>query len=109
VNKTLSNGAKAEIRVIYDERNQTLKIDGVGVITKGKRKMTYIGDHRITDNYAYRILNFEDREKVLFKAYVEAIGIDTLNEALDEAWYKIKPQPISSDLYNIDFDVSKFI
>lgn len=37
-----------------------------------------------------------------------AVGIDVLNEALNEAWRKIEPLTISKDMYDIDFDVSNF-
>ena len=51
----------------------------------------------------------EDRDKVKFKTYVEAVGLDVLNEALLEAWEMTKPNPIEKDLYDIEFDVSKFV
>ncbi len=63
----------------------------------------------MTDNYLYRCLNMEDRDKVKFKTYVEAVGLDVLNEALLEAWEMTKPNPIEKDLYDIEFDVSKFV
>ncbi|WP_339304339.1 hypothetical protein NST33_17930 [Paenibacillus sp. FSL L8-0435] len=109
INKVLPNGTKAEIRIDYYEREKQFKIVGVGTIPKGKRKMIYIGDSRLTDSYRYRCLDMEDRKKVEFKAYVEAVGIDTLNEALSEAWESLKPKPISSEDYDIDFDVSSFV
>ncbi|WP_211747946.1 hypothetical protein [Paenibacillus sp. Marseille-Q4541] len=109
INKVLTNGTKAEIRVEYEERNSQFKIKGVGIIPKGKRKMQYIGDNRMTDNYSYRCLSTEDREKVEFKSYVEAVGINVLNEALNEAWEKSKPKPIDNSIFDIDFDVSNFI
>lgn len=109
VNKVLNNGTKAEIRVGYDERSQVFKISSVGIIPKGKRKMFYIGDSKMTDNYQYRCLNIEDRRKVEFKAYVEAVGLEVLNDALLEAWETTKPKQIEKDVYDIDFDVSSFI
>lgn len=109
INKVLSNGAKAEIRVGYNERLRKFEITGVGIVPKGKRKMMYIGDCRMTDNYQYRCLNMEDREKVEFKSYVEVVGLDILNEALLEAWEMTKPSPIEKEIYDIDFDVSKFV
>ncbi|MEK4427714.1 hypothetical protein MHB54_00490 [Paenibacillus sp. FSL M7-0802] len=109
VNKVLENGTKTEIRVEYDEKAKKFEIVGVGVIPKGKRKMIYIGSSKMTDNYEYRCLSMEDREKVKFKTYVEAVGIDVLNEALLEAWEITKPKPLEQDIYNIDFDVSRFV
>ncbi|PYY28224.1 hypothetical protein [Paenibacillus illinoisensis] len=109
VKKVLPNGTKADNRFEFHERERQFKIVGVGVIPKGKRKMMYIGDSRLTDNYQYRCLDMEQRSKVEFKAYVEAVGIDTLNDALSEAWERIKPKPISSEEYDIDFDVSQFV
>lgn len=109
VNKVLDNGTKTEIRVEYDERAKKFKIVGVGVVPKGKRKMIYIGDSKMTDNYQYRCLNMEDREKVKFKTYIEAVGLDILNEALHEAWEMTEPKPIEKDIYDIEFDVSRFI
>lgn len=109
VNKVLPNGTKAEIRIDYYEREKQFKVTGVGIIPKGKRKMVYVGDQRLTDNYQYRCLDMEQRRKVEFKAYVEAVGIETLNDALIEAWESIKPNQISTDDYEIDFDVSNFV
>lgn len=109
VNKVLNNGTKAEIRVGYDERSQKFYITGVGIIPKGKRKMIHIGNSKMTDNYQYRCLNIEDREKVKFKTYVEAIRVEVLNEALLEAWEMTKPNPIIEEVYGIEFDVSNFI
>ena len=109
INKVLENGTKVEIRVEYDGRDQHFKITRVGTVPKGKRKMIYIGSSKMTDNYLYRSLNIEDRNKVMFKTYVEAVGIDVLNEALLEAWEMTKPKPIGRDLYDIEFDVGNFV
>jgi hypothetical protein len=89
IEKTKEDGTKLEIRVLLVDRK--LRIDDVGVTPKGKRKITYLGS-RISDDYSYRSLNSEDKQKYKLEKFKEVCTVKLLNEALEEAWLQLKPE-----------------
>lgn len=91
INKVKEDGTKLEIRVLLIDGK--FRIDNIGVTPKGKRKITYIGSI-ISDDYSYRRLSGEEREKYKMKKFLEVCPIDLMNEALQEAWLSLKPSEL---------------
>jgi hypothetical protein len=94
INKIKEDGTKLEIRITFIEGK--FRIDDIGVTPKGKRKITYL-DRVISDDYAYRRLNTEDRLKYKMNKFLEVCPVELMNEALQEAWLSIKPDELKID------------
>jgi hypothetical protein len=91
IEKIKEDGTKLDIRVLLIDGK--FIIDDIGIKPKGKRKFTYLG-RSISDDYSYRALNTEDRQKFKLKKFLNTCSVELLNEAMEEAWLSIKPEPI---------------
>ena len=92
IEKVLENGTKLDIRVTAMDGK--FKLDDVGVKLKGKRRFIYCCGSSLTNDYSYRVLNTEGRRKMEMDKMLEVASINLLNEALEEAWMSIKPEPL---------------
>ncbi|RXZ78006.1 hypothetical protein EBB07_28515 [Paenibacillaceae bacterium] len=92
---------KVEVNVIFNEDDWNHIIQNVRFVPKGKRKMIFL-DSQINEEYSYYILNRDDRDKYMMKRYIEIVGIEVLNNALNAAWEASKPKLINADDYRIE-------
>lgn len=89
--KKNEDGSIFDIRVLLIDGK--FRVDDVGIKEKRKRNYTYIIG-KLHDDYMYRRLNTEGRNKAELDLIIKTIGIDTVNEVLLSAWKSIKPEEI---------------
>lgn len=94
ITKQKEDGTKLEIRIYF--YNGKFRIEDVGVKPKGKRKFTYVGGSSLTNDYSYRVLDTEGRERMKMEKILEVCPLEMLNEALIEAWESLKPELINT-------------
>lgn len=94
IEKAREDGAKLEIRVSLIDGKFSIK--DVGVKTGRQRNFRYVED-KARDDYSYRMLDMEERRKYMMNKILNECPVKLLNEALEEAWHSIKPDPIVID------------
>lgn len=82
----------SRVRIIASIYNSYQKIKYetcVHICEKGKRTWRGVYD---TDNFMYRRLNTEDREKFILEAQLKAVTEDELFDAKLDLWNMIRPE-----------------
>jgi hypothetical protein len=90
VNKKDNEGNRLEIRIWLDDRVNILKIENVGIIPKGKRKINYV----ISSNnreFGFRAGVSEDLSQRKLEEILKFVSEEILMEALNEVWETLKP------------------
>lgn len=93
IEKVKEDGTKLELRIHFNEKE--FHLNDIGVKPKGKRKFTYICGTNMTNDYSYRSLSRDEREKYRMAKMLEVCPVALINEAMEEAWMQIKPKPIT--------------
>jgi hypothetical protein len=88
VHKKDDEGNRLEIRIWLDDRVNVLKIENVGIILKGKRKINYVIS---SDNRVFGEINSENLSQRKLEEILKFVSEEILMEALNEVWEELKP------------------
>lgn len=91
VEKQKEDGTKLDIRISHSD--DMFWIEDIGVKPKGKRKFTYTCGC-LRNDYKYRALDHAGQNQMKLEKLLEVCDESMLQEALEEAWMKIKPTKI---------------
>lgn len=83
------NGDKFKITVNVLTSSNDI-IYRVGLKTKKFRKKSWV-DVLNTDDYKYRCMSIEERQKFENDLYIKTVGKESLESALYDAWQQLKP------------------
>lgn len=93
--KIFKNNNEGRLKIVcsvYLEFHRSVKWNvTIYICKKGKRTWKDIID---TDNYSFRALSIEDRQKFIKQKNIEIAGIDRINETMLELWQMMKPKEL---------------
>lgn len=74
----------------YSTSENPWKIDDIFYRIPPKRKWKSL-IYEMTEDYRYRALSYEDRDKMRYEKIIKFAGKDKVKEALEYAWEYVKP------------------